>query len=177
MAISGTYTKTYALPTNSFAQPVQGTVIDPTDATTTLNDIKTAMNTVVSQYPATIVFVISAVNFNSGNTDNAVTITLQSGFTRYRIDAIRISGASHDLSTATCGVFTATGGGGTAIVTSGTTITLTATTESTNQNMQSLTVNNQNTMSFTNATLQFRVQTAEGAAATANVTFLIQPMS
>ncbi len=117
-----------------------------------------------------------AVNFNSGNTDTTVTINVPAGVTRYRIHSITISGASHDISTATCGVFTSSGAGGTAIVTSGTTITVTATAESTNNNMQTLTVNNQSTLSYSNTSLFFRVQTAEGAAATANVHFFIQPL-
>jgi hypothetical protein len=176
MAISGTYTKTYALPTNSFAQPVQGTTIDPTDATSTLNDLKTALNTVVSQYPATLAFAQS-VNFNSGNTDTSFTITLPSGFTRYRVAGVFISGASHDISTATAGLYTGAGATGTAIVTGGTTITVTATAEGTNANMQSMTVGNQNTQSWAVGTLYWRVATAEGATATAVVTIHINPMS
>ncbi len=121
---------------------------------------------------------ISAVNFNSGNTDNAITIpALPTGYTRYKIIDCVITGASQTLTTATCGLFTTTGAGGTAIVTSATAITVATATESTNNNMQSLTINNTATLSYTNATLQFRVQTAQGAAATANVTLFIRPVS
>lgn len=121
---------------------------------------------------------LTAVNFNSTNTDNVITIpALPSGYTRYQVDSCRISGASASITTATCGLFTATAAGGTAIVTSATAITVSTASESTNNNMQSLTINNTGTMSFTNATLQFRVQTAQGSAATANVTLYIKPVS
>ncbi len=43
--------------------------------------------------------------------------------------------------------------------------------------MQSLTINNGGTMSFNNATLYFRVQTAEGSAATGTVTVTYGPAS
>ena len=120
---------------------------------------------------------ITGVNFNSANTDNAITITLPSGYTRYSVNSVRISGASGTLASATCGLFTATGAGGTAIVTSGTAVTITTGADNTNNNTQIVATNNPNTQSLTVAgfpTLYFRVQTASGAAATANVAVLLQ---
>lgn len=120
---------------------------------------------------------ISAVNFNSANTDNAITITLPTGFTRYRMNSLIISGASASLTTATFGLFTAAAAGGTAIVASGTAITVNTASESTNNNSQLANGANAGTMSFTETTLYFRVQTAQGSAATASVTLFIQPLS
>ena len=124
-------------------------------------------------------FVAAGVNFNSANTDNAIAITLPVGFTRYRVVGVQIDGASQTLTTATCGVFTATAAGGTAIVASGSAITVSTASEGTNNNMMGMTIVNANTTSYAVATvptLYFRVQTAQGAAATASVTIQIQPL-
>jgi len=125
----------------------------------------------------TISSVSRNINFNSANTDTAFPIILPAGFTRYRVEAVRITGASVSLTTATCGVFTAVAAGGTAVVPSGTAITVSVATESTNNNAQALTVSNNSTMTFNNSVLYFRVQTAQGSAATGNVTITIQPLS
>ena len=47
----------------------------------------------------------ASVNFNAGATDTAITITLPTGMTRYRVVACSISGASATLTTATAGLF------------------------------------------------------------------------
>lgn len=120
-------------------------------------------------------FFASSVNFNSGNTDTAIAITLPTGFTRYIVQAVRISGASASITTATFGLFTSTGGGGTAIITGGS-ITVSTASENTNNNAQSSGATNANTQSYavaSTATLYFRVQTPQGSAATANVEILI----
>ena len=117
-----------------------------------------------------------SVNFNAANADTAIPITLPPGFTRYHIDAVFISGASASLTTATCGLFTATGGGGIAIVTGGSAVTVSSPSNDTNNNMQSFAINNQNSMSFSDATLYFRVGTAEGSAATGKVTVSYAPL-
>lgn len=121
-------------------------------------------------FPMTIA---AGVNFNSGNTDTAITVPLPPAFTRYLVSSCRISGASASLTTATCGLFTAAAGAGTAIVASGTAITVSTASENTNNNAQSLTVANGGTQSYTQPTLYFRVQTPQGSAATANVTLTI----
>lgn len=122
------------------------------------------------------VSIITGVNFNAANTDNPIVINLPSGYTRYRIHNILISGASGTLTTSTVGVFTATGAGGTAVVTSGTSVTVSASSTDTNNNMQSLTVNDQNTLALSDGALFFRTQTAQGVAVTANVAVFYQPM-
>lgn len=119
---------------------------------------------------------IIAVNFNLANNDNPIPINLPTGYTRYRIEQIIISGATASLSTATCGVFTGTGVTGVAIVTSGTAITVAQQPADTNLNMQSLGVNNQNTMALSDPVIYFRTQNAEGIAAQANVSIFYQPL-
>jgi hypothetical protein len=117
-----------------------------------------------------------AVNFNAGNTDTQIPIVLPTGFVAYRVAGLFIANALGTLTTATCGLFTASGGGGVAIVTGGTAITVTNGTANTNNNLQSFTINNQNTQSFNATPLFFRVGTAEGVAATADVILQITPL-
>lgn len=125
----------------------------------------------------TISVVLSSVNFNSANTDNAITIALPTGFTRWRPSSLFISGASASITTATAGLFTAAAGAGTAIVTGASAITVSTASESTTNNMQGFTIANSNTISYTEATIYFRVATAQGSPATGNVTFTYQPVS
>lgn len=119
---------------------------------------------------------LTGVNFNAANSDNPVVINLPAGYTRYRVEQIIISDASGTLTTATCGVFTVSSGGGMAIVTSGTAITVSTGADATVNNMQSLTINNQGTMSLNITPIFFRVQTAQGAPATGNVSVFYQPL-
>lgn len=125
---------------------------------------------------------LTGVNFNSGNTDNAIVIALPTGFTRFNLFRLFISNASHDLSTATIGVFPTTGGAGTALLTSGSAITVTATTDGTANNMQQFNAQVNQTISWVAAslatpnTVYLRVQTAEGVAATGDVTAVFLPL-
>jgi len=128
-------------------------------------------------YSAQLTFRLASVNFNSANTDNAIAITLPTGFTRYRLSGVAISGASASLTTADFGVFTSTGGGGTAIIAAATAITVSTASEGTTNNMQIVTPAAANTQSFTAATIYFRVGTPQGSAATASVSLYIQAVS
>lgn len=119
---------------------------------------------------------ITGVNFNSGNTDNPITITLPANCTRFLVRDCIISHASASLTTATAGLFTAAAGGGTAIVTAGSAITVSTASENTLNNAQGMTINNMLTQSYNVATLFFRVANAEGSAATANVTVRVTPL-
>ena len=156
-----------AAATDAFA----GKVIASADWNSVFTDISNGLTQIGQQWVIT-----TAINFNSANTDNAIAIALPTGFTTYLIDKIYITGASGTLTTATCGVFTAAAGGGTAIVTSATAITVNTASANTNNNTQSLTVNNANTLAYNLATIYFRVQSAEGSAATANVVIHIIPL-
>lgn len=118
------------------------------------------------------------VDFNTSG-DTGMFITLPTGYTRFQINSVVLSGASHSLTTATCGLFTAASGGGVAIVTGGSTITLSATANATNHNSQALTVNNSGTLTYNSASnliLFFNIANPEGTAATATVTILYTPL-
>jgi hypothetical protein len=121
--------------------------------------------------------VTAKVDFNSANTDTQVAISLPPGFTRYKLEAIIISGASASISSATFGVFPAAAGAGTAIVSTGTSATVNTANENTNNNMQVATIVNVNTLSFNLASIFFRVQSAQGSPATATVTVVYRPIS
>jgi hypothetical protein len=117
----------------------------------------------------------TTVDFNVGTTDTSIAITLPTGFTRYRVIEVEITGASHSLSTATAGLFTAAAGAGVAIVTAASALTLTATADATNNNAQLMTINSGGITTYTAATLFWRVATPESAAATATVSITIVP--
>src|SRR5579871_1423819 len=94
------------------------TLVDMGGDTLIVNDIQigattpgsTGMSLLASGDTPFIHFSLKGVNFNSATTDNAIAITLPTGYTRYAISAVTISNASHTLVTATCGVFNGTGG-------------------------------------------------------------------
>ena len=126
-----------------------------------------------------IELIASAVNFNSANTDTAFAITLPTGYTRFIVQAVRISGASASLSSSTFGVFSGAGGTGTAIVASGTACTITSSSDNTANNAQNATIAAGPSQSMTVAgfpSIYFRNQTAQGSAATANVSIMIIPL-
>ncbi len=126
--------------------------------------------------PAILSFKVS-VNFNAGSTDTAIPITLPTGYTRYAIDFVRLSGASGTLTTATVGVFSSTGGGGTTIVTSGA-ITVSTASEDTANNSQFFSIAAGATpITFTGANVYVRVGTPQGSAATGTMTIGIIPVS
>lgn len=110
----------------------------------------------------------TAVNFNSGNTDTTFTLNLPSGVTRYIVSTVRISHASASLTTSTFGLFTAASGGGVAIMT-GVANTISTASESTNNNAMGTAPATGATQSYNASQLFFRVQTAQGTAATADV--------
>jgi hypothetical protein len=116
------------------------------------------------------------VNFNSATTDNSITIKLPFGVVNYAIDSIWISKASHTLVTATIGVFTAASAGGQTIA-ADQAITVTSGTADTNHNTQSLTLTNGTTECYNDLALFVRIGTPEGAAATADVTIFIKPLT
>lgn len=124
---------------------------------------------------------ITGVNFNSANTDNAITLTAPPGtYSRYQLFRVYITHCSASATTATVGLFTSTGGGGTAIVASGTAVTVSTASENTANNTQSLTVAVAASGATTNintSPLQFRVQTPQGSAVTCDVTLQIQWIS
>src|SRR5665213_1719703 len=85
---------------------------------------------------ATVRLLPMLVDFNVANADTIIPVSLPTPFTRYALNSIRISGASHSLTTATAGLFTAAAGGGVPIVTAASSITVSATADNTNNNLQ-----------------------------------------
>lgn len=129
----------------------------------------------VAAGPPIYTITATGVNMNAV-ADTQFAITLPSGFTRYRLQTLMISHASVSLTTATVvhyGLFTAAAAGGTAVV-ADTTSTISSTAESTNNNAQFIAPGI--TATLTDATLFFRVITAHGSAATADVVLQIQPL-
>jgi hypothetical protein len=112
------------------------------------------------------------VNFNAGTTDTALLLPLPTGAKNYVVSAIYITNASHTLVTATLGVFSGAGGTGTTIA-ADQAITVTNGTANTALNTQALTLSPAATICFNYGTLYIRVGTAEGAAATADVTICL----
>lgn len=102
-------------------------------------------------------------------------VVLISPTTNYLVAGIRITNANHSLTTATFGLFTGAGGTGTAIIAAGTAITVAASPNAANDS-QLVTPGVAATQSFSNSSLYFRVGTAEGAAALADVLLMIVPL-
>ncbi len=128
--------------------------------------------------PGMLEVTATAVNFNSANTDTAITVSLPTGYTRFMVFRATISHASQTLTTATWGLFSTTGGGGLAIV-ANIACTVSTASDATAANVQA---NGGATASMVAAslatpnTIYFRVGTAQGAPATADVTITILPL-
>lgn len=122
-------------------------------------------------------FKFVGVNFNSANTDNAMTLTLPTGVTLWSLYGVFISNASGTLTTATAGLFSTTGGGGTTLC-SNQAITVSTATANAANSAQVLTpaAGAAATVGLNFTSLQFRVGTAQGAARTADVTVVINPL-
>jgi parallel beta-helix repeat protein len=167
----------------TLASPIiTGTAALPTSITVNGNaqtfptSAKTLMATDYSNtsvVPTLVAYKLTGVNFNSGNTDNAITIALPSGYTRYAPNLVLITHASGTLTTSTFGVFTGAGGTGTTIVAS-TANTVSTSAENTTNNGQSVSIGFGG--SFNIATLYFRVLTPQGSAATADVTLVVRAL-
>lgn len=118
--------------------------------------------------PARLLLVLRGVNFNSANTDNPITVSLPTGTSNYSLNFVRIANASASISTATYGLYTAASAGGTGILTA-TAITVTSASANTNNNSMQTSIGSGTTQSFNVTTLYFRIGTAQGTAATADV--------
>lgn len=116
----------------------------------------------------------SLVNFNTANTDTAITIT--SPTTLYRFVSVIFSSPTASLSTANWGLFSAAGGGGTQLFAAGQAMTITTAAANVNNNFQAVNFANVSTFAINFTTLFFRVGTAQGSPATANVSISIEPL-
>jgi hypothetical protein len=117
----------------------------------------------------------SNVNLNATG-DTAITIAPSA--TQYRVQAVLVKnkGTTASLSTARAGLFTAAGGGGLALAADQALSAITANAVNTDANMLALTTTVGARAAIDASTLYFRVGTAQGAAATADVYVYIQPL-
>ena len=104
---------------------------------------------------------LTAVDLNVPASDNAMTIAA----TRYIIRRIVVENASVNLTLATAGVFTAAGGGGTTLAVDQVLSALTASSKFLDMTLAAVV----GTDARTEGTIYFRVGTAQGVPATANV--------
>lgn len=122
-------------------------------------------------------YLLIGVNANAV-ADNPITITLPTGATRFRVANISLinTGATASLTAAQYGIFSAAAGGGTAYVAAGAVLTgLTATGLSAAGAFANAT-NVGATIMFPSGTqFFFRITTGQGAAATIDVIFVIEP--
>jgi hypothetical protein len=116
-------------------------------------------------------YLFSGVNFNAGTTDSTLSINLPSTTTLYRVLSMHISNASQTLTTATIGLFTGAGGTGTTLIADSAITVATATVGAANSTQV---LNGSATLNASATTLYIRVGTAQGAAATGDVTVLIE---
>lgn len=121
---------------------------------------------------------IVAANFNSANTDRAITISLPTGYSVYRFSSLIVynSGTTASLTTATAGVFSGAGGTGTTIVTTAALSSLTSNAVNTSGNMIAMTLAVGTTTGYNFSTVYFRVATAQGAAASGTVELVVIPI-
>jgi len=115
-----------------------------------------------------------SINFNSANTDNAISLLLPAGSSNFYFWRILLANASASITTATIGVYSATGAGGTTLVAQ-TAITVSTGAASTSNNLQQL-YGGSTTESFNFSTIYARVINAQGSAATADVCVLYSPL-
>lgn len=160
---------------NTFSNPVVGTVIDQDDADELFDDYDAGL----LGFNQFIAGAALNVNLNSATTDTAITINLPSGVTLYRVVAVlvRNHGTTASLTTATAGLFTATGGGGLALAANQALSGITSNAVNTDANLLTLTSTIASRTWINSATLQFRVGTAQGAAATADVYIYANPLT
>lgn len=127
-------------------------------------------------YPVFAAGSAAAVNLNSANTDTAITIS--SPTTNYIVDRVLVvnNGTTASLTTATAGLFTATGGAGLALAANQALSPITSNAIGTDANSFALATTVGSRTAISTATLQFRVGTAQGAAATGTVYVWIRPL-
>lgn len=127
------------------------------------SQLHTASGVQVPQY--------GSVNMNSANTDHQIT---HIPWTRYIVRRAVINNCSGSLgatSTATLGIFTGAGGTGTTVVNTAVIVGLTGTTKTVDLAL-ALT-----TDTLTASSLYVRVVTAQGSAATCDVSIIADPMA
>jgi hypothetical protein len=127
--------------------------------------------------PGLVGLVARGVNLNSVG-DTAISVALPYGFSRYFVAGIRVLNASISLTTAQAAVYTGAGATGVTVVSPVALSAITATTANAPANMATLTLAITGASEYLNsATLYFRCTTAQGAAATADVSIAVESLS
>lgn len=159
---------------NTFSNPVVGTVIDQDDADELFDDYDAGL----FGFPLLLGGMVANVDLNSANTDNAITIRLPSGVTNYRIDSVFVKnkGTTASLTTATAGLFSTAAGAGLALAANQALSAITSKTVDVDANGLALTITVGARTWLADTSLFFRVGTAQGAAATADVYVYIRPL-
>lgn len=174
----GTSPNQMAAPIDMNNQPIINLPAPTTlDSPLRLADVNSIISVIPTiTIPGSLRYVLKNVNFNSANTDNSLVITLPAGITRWRSSLINIGNASASISTATAGMFTGAGGTGQTLA-ANQALTVNQITTNTNNNNQALALTNGATESYTATTIFFRIGTAQGSAATADVVLVIFPLT
>ena len=163
---NGSYTPIEVRRGGTAANTASGTALDNITGFSATGLLRrTGAGTYAFDLPSRTAFKVTGVNFNSANTDNPVAITLPPGAIGYAETRMTIGNASASLSLSTIGLFGAAGGGSAVIADNPVTVTTGA--PNTGNNMQAL-AGSANTM-WNYTTLYVRIGTAEGSAATGDV--------
>lgn len=128
-------------------------------------------------FPGVLRYTLKNVNLNLANTDNTFSLTLPAGFTRWHVFRCIVTNASTSLTTVTAGLFTGAGGTGQTLVANQALSSITQSATNVNGNMFLMSVTNQNSEAYSVSTVYFRIGTAQGSAATADVVLQISPLT
>ena len=116
---------------------------------------------------------LAAANFNS-TSDQPITISIPTGYSKWQIDTIRVSHPSTSLTTAVGGIYSGAGKTGVQIVSAAQAYSaLTTGTANTSGSAMSATVSN--VAEFNLTTIYLSLSTPQGGAATADVNVWIRP--
>ena len=157
--------------------PAQGEVlVDTTNHRLTVGDGATAGGWPVSQAIGGQMYTVPvrSVNLNSTGDTNVV-IPLPAGFTRYAVVSVRVVNASVSLTAAKIGIYTAASQGGVALLAQTALSGITSASANVANDMATLTPIA--TAYLTNSSIYLNVGTAQGSAATADISIQIIPLS
>lgn len=119
-------------------------------------------------------FASRGVNFNQTGVDVALSVSVPTA--RYMVDRVAITNASQTLTTSAVALFTAAGGTGIMIISSAQ-VSVSSSLADTPAGATILPLSASiSSIAFSDATLQFRLIQAQGAAATADVILYVRPM-
>ncbi len=146
---------------------------DPAKVVFALRQIADVFN---RQPPVMVGGYTKQIDLNSAASDSTIVITPPG--TNYMIDRVTVKnvGTTASLTTATAGLFTASGAGGTALAALQTLASITANSVNSAHNAFNLILSSTSDMYMNVSSVYFRVNTAQGAAAVADVYVFIRPL-